>query len=563
MMLRYIWLFWLFLPSLSIARADTSSVDEQELYFGEAFFYAFQGNYVDAITRRGMLYGPTNSSLDPLHFKFGDFQFSAGDFESSYRMYQRAGRTYKAIAESNADQLVLNEAAYHLARFYLQNGEPVNALKSIGKITGNIPKNIGEDVIFLRAQIYMANGKFTDAASSLQELKNSESYKGFAAYNLGVALIMSGQEKPGLDQLAKIGEISGDDEVTLSIKDKANLALGYRLMDAKQPALARQYLDRVRLDGPFSNKALLGSGWAEVAMGRFDNAIAPWSVLTKRNMSDNSVQESMLAVPYAYAQLNLPGKATLLYGKALEGFDRELAKLDASIKSVSEGKLLPALLREELKQDGKWIAKLKSLPDAPETSYLLDMMASNDFQESLKNYLDLHDLSKRLASWDENLNAYEEIIGLRRKYYEPLLPGIDKQFSAQDFKVKALLQQRQSLDEKYGNRLADAYKGLKQVDNDIDQMKKNRDTFINLRQSVTQGYQGYDEQIRQLKKRVQDSRQRVNVLINKQGHLLEMMAINELNQRRKHLQENQAQAKLALVENYERAKKQAPAGGGK
>lgn len=558
---RYIWLFWLCLPSLSIASADTSSVDEQKLYFGEAFFYAYQGNYIDAITRRGMLYAPISGKLDPLHFQFGNSQFSAGDFEMSFRMYQRAGRIFKTIAEGNASQLIRNEAAYRLASFYLQNGEPVNALKTIGKITGDVPKSISEDLIFLRAQIYMANGKFTDAVSSLQELKASDSYKGFASYNLGVALIMSGQEKSGLDQLAKTGEIVGDDEVTLAIKDKVNLALGYRLLDAKQPALARQYLDYVRLDGPFSNKALLGSGWAEVALGRFDNAISSWSVLTRRNTSDSSVQEGMLAVPYAYAQLNLPGKAALLYGKALEAFDHESSRLDASIKSVSEGKLLPALMRKELKPDDNWIRKIKSLPDAPETRYLLDVMASKDFHESLKNYSDLLDLSKRLVTWDDNLIAYEEIIGLRRKYYESVLPGIDKQFSAQDFKMKSRLQQRQNLDAKYGSRLADAYKRLKQVDNDIELMKNNHDSFINLRQSVTQSYQGYDERLRQLKKRVHDSREKVNVLINRQGHLLEAMILNELNQRRKLLQENQAQAKLALVENYERAKKQAPAGG--
>ena len=563
MMHRYIWLFWLCLPSLSFASTDTSSVDELKLYFGEAFFFASQGNYIDAITRRGMLYGPINSKLDPLHFQFGNSQFSAGDFELSYRMYQRAGRTFKAIAEGNANQLVRNEASYRLARYYLQNGEPVNALKSIGKITGNVPKSISEDLIFLRAQIYMANGKFTDAASSLQELKASENYKGFASYNLGVALIMSGQEKLGLDQLAITGEMLGDDEVTLAVKDKANLALGYRLMDAKQPALARQYLDHVRLDGPFSNRALLGSGWAEVALGRFDNAISSWSVLTKRNTSDSSVQESMLAVPYAYSQLNLPGKAALLYGKALEAFDKESARLDASIKSVNEGRFLPALMRKELKQDDNWIAKIKSFPDAPETRYLLDMMTSKDFHESLKNFSDLHDLSKRLAAWDGSLIAYEEIIAMRRKYYESVLPGVDKQFSAQDSKMKSRLQQRRNLDDKYGNRLADAYKRLKLVDNDIDLMKKNHESFINLRQSVTQSYQGYDEQIRQLTKRVRDSREKVKVLINRQGHLLEVMAISELNQRRKRLQENQSQAKLALVENYERAKKQSSSGGAK
>lgn len=557
---RYICLFWLCLPSLSIASVDNPRVDEKDLYLGEAFYYAFQGKYVDAITRQdiafGKLYGPATPDFDSLHFQFGYSQFTLGDFELSYRMHRRAERTFSTIAEGKADQLVRNEAAYRLARIYMQRDEPDNAQKSMEKITGEIPVDIVDDVLFLRAQIYMANGKFLDAVKPLQELKNSKEYKGFADYNLGVALVKSGQRRQGLDQLVKAGEVSGDDEDISSIQDKTNLSLGYLMMDDKQPALARQYFERVRLDGPFSNKALLGAGWAEVSLGKLENALAPWSVLSKRKASDNSVQESMLGVPYVYAQLNLPAKATLLYGQALERFDMELTRLDTSIKSVKAGKLLSALLQEELKQDGDWFAILMSLPEAPETRYLPEMMRFGDFQETLKNYRDLDDLSKSLETWGDTLNAYEEIIVLRRKYYEALLPDIDKKYLAQNAKIKLLQKQRKSLDEKYGSRLADAYKRLKQVDDDIHRARQVHASLLSQREYVTQSYQGYDDQLRQLKSRVHDSRRKVNVLLSQHGRVLETMAINALNQKRKHLQENQAQAKLAFVENYERAKMQ-------
>jgi hypothetical protein len=575
MIRRHIWLFGLFLPSLSFASVDTSHVNANDLYLGEVFYYAFQGKYVDAIARQDIafarLYGHDKPKLDPLHFQFRNSQFSVGDFESSYRMQQRAERAIKTIIESNADQLIRNEAAYHLARIFLQNGEPENALKSIGKISGKMPEGIREDELFLRAQIFMANGKFADAVRILQELQDTKSYKGFVPFNLGVALIKTGQEKQGLDQLDKAGQISGDDEVTLSIRDKANLTLGYRLIGAKQPALAKQYLDRVRLSGPFSNKALLGFGWADVALGSFDGALVPWTVLAKRNVTDKSVQESMLSVPYAYSKLNLPGKAAKFYGKAFKDFEQESARLDASIKSVRDGKFLQALLHQELQQDENWIAKLRSLPEAPETHYLIELMAANDFQASLKNYLDLYDLSKRLESSDESLNAYEEITGLRRQYYQSQLPTIDKQFSAIDSKYKSRLMQRQKLDDKINNLLAspkaghnslldDAYSHLQQMDDAVNNLNKIYSAFVSLRQSTTQNYQEYDDQIRQLKNRVHDSRQKVNTLMSRQGHTLEVMAINELDQRYQHLQDYQAQAGFALAESYERASKmQTPA----
>lgn len=491
MMRRY--LLGLLFPSLAFASVVTQHVDEKELYFGEAYYYASQNNYVDAIVRQDIarlrFYGP--GKVSPLHIQPGSTRFDLGDFESSYRMHQRAESVFKAIVEGNADQSVRNEALFRLAGVFMQQGEVENARSAIEKISGRIPEDIRDDELYLRSQIYMANGDFAGAVRSLQKLQNANNYTGFAAYNLGVALIKIGQEKPGLDMLDKAGKISGEDEVILSIKDKANLALGSRLITAQKPAMAKQYLERVRLTGPYSNKALLGLGWADVALGRYDSALAPWLVLVKRNVTDKSVQESMLGVPYAYAQLNLPGKAARFYGKALEEFERESTRLDASIRSVSAGELLKELLLEYPMGDVNLNDKSKPVSEISGDDYLFEMRVSRDFQELLINYRDLDDLAKRLASWEED-------------------PG----------------------------------------------------SLVSLRPSTNRSYQGYENQIRQLKKRVHDTRQKVGDLRAGYGKLLEAMAINELNLRLRHLQEFQAMARLGLADSYERASKMqaAPSG---
>ena len=87
---------------------------------------------------------------------------------------------------------------------------------------------------------------------------------------------------------------------------------------------ARQVLGRVRLSGPFSDRALLASGWADAFQGRYEQALVPWSAVVTREITDASVQEAMLAVPYAYSRLNVNGKAALMYGSALEKFGAEV-----------------------------------------------------------------------------------------------------------------------------------------------------------------------------------------------------------------------------------------------
>src|SRR5256885_11396257 len=81
---------------------------------------------------------------------------------------------------------------------------------------------------------------------------------------------------------------------------------------------AKRSLDRVRLEGPFSNQALLRAGWAEATAKHYDRALVPWNILAAREPTDAAVQESMLAVANAYAGLNLHGPSALKYGGALE-----------------------------------------------------------------------------------------------------------------------------------------------------------------------------------------------------------------------------------------------------
>ena len=74
----------------------------------------------------------------------------------------------------------------------------------------------------------------------------------------------------------------------------------------------------------------------------------PWTMLAKRNITDKSVQEVLLGVPYAYGKLSIYGKAAILYGQALESYSNEIERLDASIASIRQGKFLKAVIREEL-----------------------------------------------------------------------------------------------------------------------------------------------------------------------------------------------------------------------
>src|SRR5690242_21149732 len=164
----------------------------------------------------------------------------------------------------------------------------------------------------------MATGQPSEAVKVLKEMRSGEDLAGFVAYNLGIALLEDKRPQEAIEQLDKAGQLPATDPAGLAIRDKSNLVLGTMLFESGNFERARQSLDRVRLEGPFSNQALLRAGWAEASAQQYDRALVPWNILVDREPTDDAVQEVILAVPHAYATLKLHGRAAIGYGRALE-----------------------------------------------------------------------------------------------------------------------------------------------------------------------------------------------------------------------------------------------------
>jgi len=599
---------------------DSHQAALRDMYFGEALYYARQGHFFDALERIDAELGQHRTldepELDSLYYHLRDAEFSVGDFELNYRMHLRAGHAITAVLEGAVDEEVRNDAAYRLARMLFQNGQLEDALQALDRIGGKMPERIRDDVEFLRANVFLGLGRNDDAVKVLKRVQGAESLKGFAAYNLGIALLEDGRQQDAFDQLARAGQVGSADEPVLAIRDKSNLVLGKLLVDAGQSEAAKRYFDRVRLDGPFSNTALLASGWAAASANDYARAVVAWSILAGRESTDAAVQEAKLALPFAYGKLDVYGRAAVSYASALDSFGGEIKKLDASITSIRDGKFLQALTREEMRQNPDWVIRLRSLPESPETYYLMELSASNDFQTAVQNYFDLEDLRRKLASWDVNFDAFDDMIGLRRQYYEPQLPGVDHEFRDLDSRMRLRIEQHKllakrlqdlltaprpeflataderrtserlaalqtaaeriggpqgevlrerirrlqgvitwSLRTEYHERLAQFDRHLRELSAAIEVLSARHESFVRTRQAAVHSYEGYDTPIARLRTRVADSLAKVNQLMARQGHLLEVVAIDELSARRERLAQYQDQARYALADSYDRATK--------
>src|SRR5690349_9486443 len=184
------------------SKTGNPSPELKDLYFGEALYHAYQGQYFDAIqrldTELGMYHGLDQPELDTLHYHINGAEFSVGDFELNYRMHLRAGRAIKAVLEGAVDEAVRNEAAFRLARIHFQKAQLDDAQNALDRIHGVVPPEIKDDVEFLRANIDMAMGKPGDAVKVLQQVRSDQDLTGFVAYNLGIALLQDGKTQEAI-----------------------------------------------------------------------------------------------------------------------------------------------------------------------------------------------------------------------------------------------------------------------------------------------------------------------------------------------------------------------------
>jgi tetratricopeptide (TPR) repeat protein len=606
------------LLSACLTSAVATGEELRDLYFGEALYHAHQGQFFEALERLDTEVKQHDQVDEPerdtLYYHIDDAEFSLGDFELRYRMHHRAGRAITAVLEGAVDELIRNDAAYRLARIHFQKGQMADAMRALQRIEGRVPEAVRDDIEFLRANIHLADGRPAAATEVLKELQDSQGFGAYAAYNLGIAYLQDGQRQAALEQLDRAGQISSDDPAVLAIRDKSNLVLGTILLEDGEYDRAVSYLNRVRLDGPYSNQALLSAGWANLSTDKVDRAVVPWKILAAREVTDSATQEAMLALPYAYGKLNVHGRAAISYGHALDSFGAEIDKLNESIESIREGKFLEALIREEIRKDKDWVIRLRSLPETPETYYLMELLASHDFQTGLQNYLDLADLRRKLLTWQSNFDSFDEMVDIRRDHYEPLLPDIDTEFRELDSRMrlrveqhKMLVQRRDdllttprpeflatrgeqqllqrleaieaqlqglespsataarqrtkrlkglltwTLETEYHERLTEFDQNLRRLDAAMAVLEQEYDAYVRSRQAALHSYVGYQKPIKRMRAQVRESVGEIDLLMARQGHLLEVTAIEELFARRSHLENYGDKARFALADSYDRA----------
>lgn len=404
-------------------------------------FLRATGKPYEALINLLEMAGPRNSSqVLPLAYDM-ELAHSYVDFG----MREQADQAMRIAFDTGVDVTVLADVWLRIAELDLQRGELTRAYTLLQYLGNSLtPSQLvrWQDTL---SRLLMAEGQFEQAREVLERGDNAmevltdvdlaTNQTPYMRFNYAVALLKLGETAKGRTLLERIGRVTAFDEDQRALRDKANLLLGYNFLEAEQGATGKHILERIRIDGPYSNEALLALGWAELAPhgtrqpralvgdepergdygsrkpedGRIIKPDAPvrlrddpfsriqlgpfrmanmanskrqarlrslvaWTEAASHSPQDPAVQEALIAVPYVVNALGWPDRALDHYLQAIELLEQARAELSGYANASSID--LDAIARGDLSQ----------LPDTP---WMLQFLAENPFNKHYQNYLTL------------------------------------------------------------------------------------------------------------------------------------------------------------------------------
>ena len=580
----------------------------QDPHYGDTLFHFFQDRYFTSITTLMV-----SQHFNRVSQHADEAELLRGGMLLSYGLHREAGEIFAQLIDKSATPAVRDRAWFYVAKIRYQRGFLPEAQEAMARIEKNLPPALEEERALLQANLLLARGDYAAAAEALKGPAAKAEAGQYARFNLGVALVKGGDAKAGSAMLDELGKAPAPTEEFRSLRDKANVALGFTALQNQEPQAARGYLERVRLSSPHANKALLGFGWAAAEMKNAKLALVPWTELATRDPSDSAVLEARIAVPYAYAELGAYGQALERYNEAIAEFEREERALDETIAAIRAGKLVQGLVESNPGDEMGWFWNIRELPEMPHSRHLAQVMSQHEFQEAFKNWRDLQFLQRNLQRWQDNLGVFNDMLDNRRKAFAERLPqvrakasenglaqlkqqadalarelaGVEANADAKAFadereralierldRARATLEQlgqdeeaakareryrlaagamTWQLAQQYPSRLWEAKKGQKTLETQLAEAQRRDAALAQAQKDEPVRFDKFAERIATLNPRIAALLPRVVVLSTEQQQQVQDIAVAELSRQKDRLAAYAMQARFAVAQLYDRA----------
>ena len=368
----------------------------ENVEFGQALLHQYQGNRWRAAA--GIMAADAQNRLTPQQplglLYLAESYAALGDRDQAETFYQQLTNT--------APQEIKDQAWLAIARFAIERGDIAAARQALEQNRGNDPTAKSERMV-ITALALLLEGQQHAALAALSPPDEDSTWALYQRYNFGVILLREHRNPSGATVLHQLGEInSGGDPEKAALKDRANVSLGYALLQLSKPVDARQYFEKVRLDSHLSNPALLGLGWTYAMENNPPKSLVYWQTLAESDKRDSYHLESLLAIPYAYSQAAAYGQAAQHYQLAVDVFTKENNAV-ANAQQFIQTSGLTTSLNGTPSMETAWAEQWHPGEHDAMAVFLPLLLDNPAFQKSLQRYRLLLKMQMELGSMSRQL----------------------------------------------------------------------------------------------------------------------------------------------------------------
>ena len=389
----------------------------QELEYGVILFDYFQRDYFSALIEQEYA-----QEIDNKLAKDSSGQVLKGGMLLSYGMMDESKKIFDELLDANSSEEVRNKAWFYLAKLLYKKSDTGNAKKSLEKVKGKMPDDLHAEYHYL-STLLGSRGVHLDGPenNSFMATKDNSTLP-YLLFNLSILQLKDSQLDAAVSNLEKVTEYSGVSEELSVLADRARHGLAELAIKHNNLPQAWKYLTSIRTTGLYSNRALLSYAWAAINLKQFKESLPALEMLNKRSIAIPEVQEAKVLLAHVYEQDGALRKALKCNLLAEKEFTLGINMI-AEARRVISNQDVPKEFIGNLKvmmDDTDWYSAKPSVDYKKLTPFLIDLMASHPFRESLRELADLYAINENLKYWSVQANEHKLILESadKKKYNE-------------------------------------------------------------------------------------------------------------------------------------------------
>jgi hypothetical protein len=430
--------------------SEANSVKLEKAYQHVLYEY-YQGNFSLALTQIAILEQKFPNGLRQIPDFLSGHQVEPellkGGISLVYGLDNQAVDIFLRLLKNNTAADVNAYSWLLLGKTYYQKRQYSDAAKALQQISQEAAEEFFEQStrdnwLYMQSQLHgFLLGHASDGADIqwLEQLSGDSIYRDYVEYNQTLALLQKGDSQQAISRLYILtnnqssfvdrwigwaGPIfSAHDEQSVeaerdAIRDRANLTLGYTLLQNDAPHEAFRVFENIRTDGLDAEAALLGYGWAAAKKDELQTALAIWQRLIHMPQNSEYSLEAYLASAYAYENAFAPRQSLEVLQLGLERFEQALVDLNQAEQQVNQRQFILDLLPNTGHQKSDSDDVSLSLNDKGQpfnTAPLFNSVAvSSEFRAGLLALEESRGLQQQLLSWQQRMQQYHLMLDERQ-----------------------------------------------------------------------------------------------------------------------------------------------------